>query len=86
MSQEGDCWIGENAKAFDLASVTGSAFVSGDARVYEGAKITDYARVCEKAKICGGARIGENLVIRGSAYVSAYVYLDDGDKNGELDE
>lgn len=82
LSHEGDCWIGENAKVFDHATVTGSAFVYGNAVVYQGAQITDHARVCEKAEICGGARIGENLTICGSAYV----YGDDGDEAGGVDE
>lgn len=69
LSHEGDCWIGQNAKVFDHATVTGSAFVFGDARVYGGAHITDHVRVCEGAEICGGARIGGNITIRRGAYV-----------------
>lgn len=85
LSHEGDCWIGENAKVFDHATVTGSALVSGCARVYGGANVTDHAYVCEKAEIYGGARVGGDLVIRGTAYV----YLDGirvGNEVGGKDE
>lgn len=82
LSHEGDCWIGENAKVFDHATVTGSALVSGDAQVYGGAHITDNAFVCDAAQVCDGARIGGNLIIRKNAYVG----LADGRKDGETDE
>lgn len=69
LSHEGDCWIGENAKVYGHATVTGSALVSGKAQVYGGAHITDHAFVCEAAQVCGGARIGGDLMIRKNAYV-----------------
>lgn len=69
LSQEGDCWIGENAKVFGHATVTGSALVSGNARVYGGAHVTDHAHVHDDADIYGGARIVGNLMIGGGAAV-----------------
>ncbi|WP_066925493.1 hypothetical protein [Murdochiella massiliensis] len=82
LSQEGDCWIGQNAKVFDHATVTGSALVSGDAQVHGGAHVTDHARVFERAEIRDGACIVGNLMIGGDAVV----WSADGYKKDEADE
>lgn len=82
LSHEGDCWIGQYAKVFDHATVTGSALVFGSARVYGGAHVTDHAYVCGKAEIYGGARIVGNLMIGGHAAVCSA----DSYKKGEVDE
>ena len=47
LSQEGNCWIFNNAKVYD------------DARVYDDAKIYEYAEVYENAEVYGSAKVYE---------------------------
>lgn len=82
LSHEGDCWIGEDAKVFDRATVTGSALVSGCALVYGGAHVTDHACVHDGAEVYDGAHIVGNLMIGGHAAVCSA----DSYKKGEVDE
>lgn len=57
LSQEGDCWVGDNAKVFD------------EARVYEDAHVMDNAIIRDYAKIHGKALCFGNAMVRGSAEV-----------------
>jgi hypothetical protein len=45
LSQEGDCWIGEDAVVFGGASVTGNALVKGKTQVFDGALVTGSVQV-----------------------------------------
>jgi hypothetical protein len=51
LSQEGNCWIYDNAKVY------GNAKVYDNALVYDSAKVYGNARVCEKAKVYGDIHI-----------------------------
>lgn len=66
LSQEGECWIYDNAKVFD------------NARVYEDAIVWDEALIFENAKIYGDAYIGQNGIVRGNARVHGYAYIGGG--------
>ena len=70
LSQEGDCWISDNAKVFD------SAVVSGDAKVYGNAKVCGNTKVFGDAYVYGNALVYNNAVIYGKAEVfsDAVVY------------
>jgi NDP-sugar pyrophosphorylase family protein len=76
LSQEGDCWIYEdaqvsgNAQAYGDACILGHARVSGFAKVYEKAKVFDEAMVGGHARIWGNVQIGENAKVYGRAQVS----------------
>ena len=63
LSQEGDCWIHDEAKVFDNAEVSGNAQVFGKAQIYE------YACVNNKAKIYGNTRVYGNTEISGNAII-----------------
>ena len=70
LSQEGDCWISDNAKVFD------SAVVSGNAKVYDNAKVCGNTKVFGDAYVYGNALVYNNAVIYGKAEVfsDAVVY------------
>ena len=57
LSQEGDCWISENAQVF------------GNAWVFDNAQVYDNAKVYEKARIFGKAEVYGNAVVRGNAHI-----------------
>lgn len=45
LSQEGDCWIYDDARVYDNAVVCGNARVRGDAKVYDNDMVSGYAVV-----------------------------------------
>lgn len=53
LSQEGICWIYDNAKVYD------SAKVFSNAKVYGSAWVCGDAWVCGNAKVCGSAKISK---------------------------
>ena len=57
LSQEGNCWIYNNAKVY------GNAMVFGDAKVYDYAEIYDNAEVYGSAKVFGTAKVYDNTII-----------------------
>ena len=63
LSQEGDCWISDNA------------YVYGDAYVYDNAQVYDYARVYDNAIVSGNAIVSDNAKVYGDAKVSDYTYV-----------
>ena len=55
LSQEGDCWI------LDNAIVYGKAFVYGNAQVYGSAKVFGSAEVFDNAEVSGNAKINDKI-------------------------
>jgi len=90
LSQNGDCWVYDNAcvfgnarvsgsaKVYDAASVYGDASVSGNAIVYDNALVFGNASVFDNAKVYGSAKVSGNALVFGNAWVSgnAWVYGD----------
>ncbi len=72
LSQDGDCWIGDDA------CVYGNARVSDNAQVYENARVLDNAQIFGYARVFGHARIYGNTKIFGAARVfdNAQIYGD----------
>ncbi|WP_066753412.1 hypothetical protein, partial [Proteus myxofaciens] len=63
LSQEGDCFIYDDAMVFGYAQIQGNAIVAEDAIVYGNAIITDSAKVYGKAQVYGHAYIdGESII------------------------
>lgn len=72
LSQEGNCWIYDDAQVYDNAIVAdkaivcdnakvyGGAEVFGHAKVYGNAEVFDNALVYSYAKVCGDAEIKDN--------------------------
>ena len=88
LSQEGDCWIYDDAKVYGTSRVRDNAKISGnahvvDAYVFHNAKIYDNARVSDtiingSAKIGGTAWVSDNTIIGNDARILSdkdYVYI-----------
>ena len=81
LSQDGDCWIFndacvfENAQVYGDAKILGNAKVYGNAQVYKGARVFGNARIYGKAKIFGYAeihgyaRVYENAKVYGASWI-----------------
>lgn len=75
LSQEGTCWVYNNAKVLEQAIVSGdaciydNAVVRGNALVYDNAEVATRATVRGNAKVYGNACISENVIITGEAQV-----------------
>ena len=82
LSQEGNCWIYDDAIAFgkarvkDNAKVKDNAEVFGEAVVSQDAVVSGKANVCGNAKVKGEARIEENSKVCGFAVVSDSACID----------
>lgn len=76
LSQEGDCWVFDNATATENAKVLGSACLSGECVVACNATISEYANIKDNAMIVGHSDIRGFVWIGGSAFVS-YAKIDD---------
>ena len=82
LSQEGNCWVYDeaqvcsSAKVFDDAKVMDNAKVYGDAEVYGNAKVYGSARVFEDAKVFENAKVYDGSLVWGNAkvYGEAKVY------------
>jgi hypothetical protein len=69
LSQEGNCWVFDDARVFGDARVWGDAWVCGNAEVFGD------ARVCGDAWVYGGARVFGDAWVFGDArvFVDAWV-------------
>jgi len=72
LSQEGCCWVYDNARVFDYAivfdsaKVFDSANVFGSARVYGSAEVRGYAQVFASAEVFNYAIVFNSAEVRGS--------------------
>lgn len=75
LSQNGDCWVYNNAKVFDNAKVYDNAKVCDNALVYDNAEIRSnaqvlgYAQVHSNAQVRGNAEVYDDTEIYGNAIV-----------------
>lgn len=76
LSQEGDCWIYDEARVYGDARVFGNANVSMYASVFDNAEVYEHAEVFGNAEVSGNARIFGVATLFGCARVSerAQVY------------
>ena len=72
-------WIIDDAQAYDDATITGAALVSGNARIYESATIDETARVSGNAAICGYACIGYGAHVHGDIIIDGRAWIEDAD-------
>ncbi len=87
LSQEGDCWIGDNAcvygdayisgnaRIFQNAQVCGNAQVYGNAQVFGDAKVYDRSRIFGDAKIYGNAQVFSNTWVSGDLEINEFMKL-----------
>lgn len=71
LSDEGDCWVYDNAIVCDIATV------KDNAKVYDNAKIMDCAMVKENTIIYGHARIADHGFVHGSAQIYGHALIED---------
>jgi acyl-[acyl carrier protein]--UDP-N-acetylglucosamine O-acyltransferase len=75
LSQEDDCWIGNQACVTDNACVKNSAYVGGWANVGGSAQIVGLAKVFDNATVNGFAYIGGEAMVGGYAQVNYNAYI-----------
>ena len=63
LSQDGDCWVYDNARVCDNAEVCDNAKVYENAEVYGNAKLYGNAKVCGNSWVCGNAWVYGNAEI-----------------------
>lgn len=69
LSQEGDCWIYNDAKVYDDAKVSGNARVCDEARVSDYTQVYGDACVLTDAQVLNGAEVFGNPVISTNAWI-----------------
>ena len=69
LSQEGYCWIFNNAKIYENAIVAGDVQIYHNAQVYGNAWIYDDTFICDNARIYGFAKIFNKAIVYGNAKV-----------------
>lgn len=69
LSQQGLCWI------YDEAVVYGGAIVSGKANVRDYAQVSGNARICKNAHVYGQAVIAGNVTVRGHAWIDGNAFI-----------
>ncbi len=76
LSQDGHCWVGGEARAYEEAWVFDNARVLDNASVFDHAQVSGNAVVFDQARIYCRARVFENAVVYGEGQVfeDAWVY------------
>lgn len=69
LSQEGRCWVYDNASVFGDANVCGDAKVFGNAKVFGDAKVFGNALVSSNALVFGNANVSSNACVCDNARV-----------------
>ncbi len=83
LSQEGPCWLFDEACAYENARVEeeaclyDQATLRGKAKLIEGARIFGYAIVQGEAKVGGDSRVHNQVVVGGNAILKGNVSLND---------
>ena len=78
LSQEGDCWVYDNAKVYDNARVFDNAKVYCDVSIYGNAGIYGDAIIYDRAGVYGNARVFDKAIVYDNAevYDNVEVYDD----------
>jgi len=76
LSHDGDCWIYDNAKAYDRAMVLQNAMLKDNAIAYGTCVVYGQAYVTDNSEIYGGANVFENARVFKKSHVfgNAHVY------------
>ena len=69
LSQNGNCWVADDAMVYDNAEVYSSAQVFGNAEVYGHAHVYGNTRVGSWAKVYGNAKVDDDAEVYGGAEV-----------------
>lgn len=66
----GNCWVADEAKAYDGSIVRGDAFIGDSAEVFNKAIISGRSKVLNQSKVFGYANVKDDAEIRDRALVS----------------
>ena len=69
LSQNGNCWIYDDAKVYGYAKVFGDAQVYGNASIYGNARVGGNAEVCYNAKVYDNAMVERDAEVYGFAEI-----------------
>jgi len=69
LSQEGTCWVYDNAKVYGTSWVIGDAKVYDNAKVYGDAEMYDSAMVYGDSEVYGSAQLSGDALVYGSSLV-----------------
>lgn len=72
LSQEGNCWVSNNAMVYGNAAVYGNAWIFRNAKVYDYAKVYGNTWVYDNAIVYDNAVVYENAKVSGNAIVCAF--------------
>ena len=81
LSQDGDCWIGDDAKVYDNARVFlkaiiyGKAEIGGNSIIFDKAQVYGNAYINGNAKIFGDAKVFEKARVYDNAYIYGYTRI-----------
>lgn len=76
LSQNGNCWVADDAMVYDNAEVYSSAQVFGNAEVYGHAHVYDHAKVYGNAEVYGNAHVYVYAEVYGYAKVYGNARVD----------
>lgn len=77
LSQDGTCWIDDNARVFNNAKVTENAYVGDESMISLNAEVTDNAVVKESAWITQNAKITDKAFVTGTVMVKGNAVIKD---------
>ena len=69
LSQQGNCWIFDNAVAMGNSQVLHHAQLMDNAKVSMKATIRNYAQIMDDARVAGNAKILDNVIIRNNVLI-----------------
>lgn len=69
LSQEGNCWIADDAMVYDDAKVSENALVSDNVRVLKRASVYGNAKVYGNVHICGNSKVYDNACVGDNAWI-----------------
>ena len=75
LSQEGNCWIYDDAYVFEDAFVFGNAKIFDNAQISGKARVFNNAQVYEDAEVCGRAFVYENARILGHTRICGVAWV-----------
>lgn len=75
LSQDGNCWIADNAKVYNSARVYDDALVFDEAEIYDYAEVYDNAKVYCSAEVCGHAHVRNESEIFDRSTVCGYALI-----------
>lgn len=79
LSEEGNCWIAENAAVYGMAKVkdnalvTGNAIVCGNSTICEEAAVRDYAKISGKAIVAGHSKVFGNAELTDEVCIGDHI-------------